>query len=373
MSLRILPGRSSHVKNLLSVEQPAVGDVIVKDYMDCQYFIDIGVGKGGKFDTFTVIPDTGSSNLWVPSSTCDSPACTSHSTFDEKQYFENNPHHEGNLESLQCYDTGKSFAIQYGSGECAGKIGVADVEFAGYEIPKNAVGLTTEEPGSTFVNADFDGIMGMAWHSISVWNQEKFAADVHSKPVFNSLIESENWDASKQLFAFYLGSDGADGHLLVGDTEIAGKKLYKGEINYVPLSSQTYWQFKAEHMTVGNQKMEGLNMIADSGTSLIAGPSEAVAKINTEIFGTPYVDTVDCSMRQTGPTVDISINGKAYSLEATDYVMEFSDGFNSQCISSFTGLDIGTQNLWILGDVFMRKYFTVFDVANSRLGFAEAV
>ena len=53
---------------------------------------------------------------------------------------------------------------------------------------------------------------------------------------------------------------------------------------------------------------------------------------------------------------------------------QVSAGGEEQCVSGFLGLDLppSAGPLYILGDIFMSAYHTIFDAGNSRVGFAES-
>jgi hypothetical protein len=63
--------------------------------------------------------------------------------------------------------------------------------------------------------------------------------------------------------------------------------------------------------------------------------------------------------------MEIVIGSAVYTLTPDDYVIE-QEG---QC---FVGIQPMAMNLWILGDVFMRKYYTVFETSPPSVGFALA-
>jgi cathepsin D len=258
---------------------------------------------------------------------------------------------------------GTNFSIQYSTGELSGYLSKDTVTVAGMAVNKQIFGEALTEPGTTFIAAKYDGILGMGWPAISVH---------HVTPVFQNMVAQSLVDKSE--FAFYLDrSPGAKegGELLLGGTDPAH---YSGNFTYVPLTAQTYWKFKMDGINIGGipsfSCFFGCQAIADTGTSLFIGPPDEVAKLNTDLGFKKRLTTwtIDCSDVDKLPDISFVIGGVPMTLTGKEYTLN-EEGV---CFSGFSSLELPTGLQWILGDMFIRAYYTVFDVGNSRLGFSRA-
>jgi len=326
----------------------ATGGVVINDYANSQYYGQITIGTPGQ--KFEVIFDTGSSDLWVAGSTCDS-SCGRHAKYNSAK-------------SSTYVANGTAFDIMYGSGPVSGYESIDTMSTGGITVANQEFAEVTDASGlgAAYKLGKFDGILGLAFPTLSV-NQ---VPTVFENMQTQGLIPANE-------FAFYLGkTDGAKGELTLGGTDPAH---YTGDITYVPLKAATYWEITLGGLSVAGVQYvptEGQNAIVDSGTSILTGPADVVKSIAESIGAKMVIEgeyMVDCAKPDL-PNLDFSIAGKVYSLAPADYLIPDGD----MCLFGMMGLDIPrpTGPLWILGDVFMRKYYTVFDVANTRVGFALA-
>lgn len=114
------------------------------------------------------------------------------------------------------------------------------------------------------------------------------------------------------------------------------------------------------------------NAIVDTGTSLIAGPTVQVSLIAIKLGAKPFLKgefLISCDTSKL-PDLHFMINGKTYSLSPSEYVINSG----KVCLLAMIAIDIPKPNgpLWILGDIFIRKYYTIFDMENKKVGFALA-
>ncbi|XP_047330198.1 aspartic proteinase A1-like [Impatiens glandulifera] len=220
------------------------------NFMDKQYYGEISTGTPPQKST--VVFDTGSSNLWIPSSRRCYLSCPSH--FHSKYYARRSTTYKMNETSAE---------IHYGSGSISGHISQDNVLVGGLTIKNQDFIETTILSGFVFVFAKFDGVLGLGFQEIS-------AEDV--VPVWYNMMNQSL--IQNQVFSFWLNRNTKEeegGELVFGGLD---SRHYKGKHTYVPVTHKGYWQFDMDDVFVKGEPISfsGCSAIVDSRTSLLSGP-----------------------------------------------------------------------------------------------------
>ncbi|XP_046890410.1 gastricsin-like isoform X2 [Hypomesus transpacificus] len=321
----------------------------INNYADTTYYGAITIGTPPQ--SFQVLFDTGSANLWVDSIYCNTQACNTHTKF--------------NPQASSTYSAnGQTFYLPYGAGSLNGVFAYDTVNVGGIVINNQEIGLSTNEPGQNFVVAKFDGILGLSYPTISAGRET---------PVMDNMMSQRLLQAD--IFAFYMTGGGQQGsELSFGGVD---NTKYSGQIYWTPVTSQTYWQIGVAGFGINGRETgwcsQGCQAIVDTGTSMLTAPSSLMGGIMQSIgaqrdqYG-QYV--VDCSQASNLPTLSFTISGVSFPLPPSAYIQQ-----NQECVVAITPTYLPSQNgqpLWIFGDVFLRSYYSVYDRAYNRVGFATA-
>jgi len=323
---------------------------------DTEYYGEISIGTPPQ--CFQVMFDTGSSMAWVPGTQCQTGGCKNHKKFDCEK-------------SSTCKPTDGFVSLKYGTGQMEGRVDVDKFCFGcqdeGMCLEKQNFLESIQEPGLTFASAKFDGLVGMGYDTLAP----------ESLPTPFSQLMKLSDKCPEPVFAFYLnsknGETGSEITLCGTDSQ-----HYTGELTYVPVTKKAYWQFTVDSLMINNEKItKNFDAIADTGTSLIVGPTADVQRLHeaigvqlNPINGAPMVD---CSKLDSLPTITFNIGGKPFALTPQQYINKMKPIATMDltlCISGFTPLDTKKGPKWILGDLFIRQYYTVFDQGKDRIGFA---
>lgn len=113
---------------------------------------------------------------------------------------------------------------------------------------------------------------------------------------------------------------------------------------------------------------EESHAIIDSGSSMIV--------INPSIYydlGLPDSQIIDCKLIDSLPIITFVFGVAHYPLTPQEYVLRISDVFEEICVLGITPSNTFESIDVILGDTFMRNYFTHWDYGKKRVGIAKAV
>lgn len=356
LSLRLsCPLQSDAKINTETVVDKATGKVkkytlLLEDIRNTQYVGTLAIGNPPQM--LDVIMDTGSSNLWVNSEKCMSEGCRAHHRFDQTK-----------SPTFKSLDIGMS--VKFGSGKIYGTLGQDTVAIGPIRVNSQTFGLIEKEKGSIFMSGKFDGILGLSFPALS--------AAKGYKPLMDEIISQKR--LLSNMFSFYY-SDRANEHSVVvfGEPDPA---RYVGKMLWVPVTRELYWETRMHDLLVDGisvgvcSEAEPCRAVLDTGTSFMTGPSRDIAKLLAKL---PQLEA-DCSNLAKMPTIAFNFGEYTFDLEPSFYVRQSHPGGMKSCHLTFVGLDVPAPRgpLWIMGDVFMRKYFTTYDRDGKRLGFAVSV
>ncbi|XP_027815118.1 pregnancy-associated glycoprotein 1-like [Ovis aries] len=315
----------------------------LKNIEDVVYMGSITIGTPPQ--EFQVIFDTGSSDLWMASDFCATAAYSTHNRFR---------YHLSSTFRI----TNKTFSVAYESGRMKGVVAHDTVRIGDLVSTDQPFGLSMEEYG--FEDITFDGILGLNYPNMS---------SSGAIPIFDKL--KNEGAISEPVFAFYLSTDEQEGSVVMfGGVD---HRYYKGELNWVPLIQAGDWMVHMDSISMRRKVIAcsgGCEAVVDTGVSVIKGPRTLIDNIRKLIGATPWGSKHYVSCFVDLPSIIFTINGINYPVPARAYILKNYRG----CYFIFEEIAVSPPiETWILGDIFLRLYFSVYDRGNDRIGLARAV
>ncbi|KAF9954100.1 hypothetical protein BGZ65_004239, partial [Modicella reniformis] len=334
--------------------------------LDTQWVAGMSIGTPAQ--EFSVVFDTGSSDLWISSTNCQSLVCMNLRRF--------NP-----LRSSTFHQDGRTWSIKYADNSwVSGVLGKDDMTVAGIPVKDQTFGMASLNTGST-ADTGVDGIMGLGFDS----NAE--IGDVKT-PVKNMILQNQ---IDQAIVSVWLNkASNQDASLSNGGVFIFGgvdTTLFTGSITYLPVTSSKEWQITVDQLFIGRKELSLSNAassaIVDTGSSYILFPDYLATAFHRAIPNSQYDSKlgwlIPCALANWRSELDMTfvLGGKKFSVPISDIVILKSE-YNGYCLSAIDSWQElpghGSQSGILLGDLFIKNQYVVYDYENKpRIGFATKV
>ena len=306
--------------------------------------------------------DTGSAWLWVRNSYCGAnclEVSQSYSPQDSVSYLSQN----------------SSVTLEYGAGTATGFIG-SETVWLTREVSVGNQTFVVIDHSSGFEDFSADGmlvlsIQGLGFSSLSQGNptfvESLYRQGLITAPVFSLFLSDQDYGESQPIPSV----------ITFGYWDL---KKYSNSQSFVYLpaySNPGYWAIPLKSVHMGKELIHGNSFVAilDSGTSPLVGPASEVFAI-LKFFVLRWSCAFHSGLLECQcdgdlsemPDIRFTLGKAGYSfvLHPAMYVVR-NEGRCRLMLAA--GKDEG---LWILGNVFLRAYYAVFDMENSRVGLAPS-
>jgi len=389
---------------------PQEFDVIFDTGSSCLWVMSAGdeaapLGKGARGG---VLPPTGTDS---ESSTAMSAAAGGKASKPKKYIHYFHPERSSTHRPL-----GVEWEIQYGVGTCAGLLSNDTLRIGDAEAPGQIFAEAMQFSGN-FLNKrqPMDGIVGLSFPGGACADQRTAVQNLYEhgaipREVFSFVLDSapaSDSDLSgagihdrsmlvlgRPVDAFVDAARAADSGEEHGDSDESSggdKQQLKHELTYVPVLHSRHkppsmWFVKLDQLRVdGVSGSKGVTLcssladspcaaLPDSGTSFLTAP----APLFVALIGAITAGRSDCLMDGAQnvfclagpaglPDLVFTLGGREFRLSGADYLLP-----NMQVSIQLMDFAVPGVDVLILGDMFLRRVYTLFDMHRTRVGFGDA-
>lgn len=324
---------------------------------------------------FSVAIDTGSSSLLLPSSTCSSMGCRGHhgyaanasSTARAARIADADGSSPASILEIAAKPEMVSLSLSTGAA-------VGDLFFdriclgsAGDVCADTAFVRMLQETREPFRSFPYDGVLGVGLPG----------GDMAADTRMNFLGNIADGGALKSnVFGVWLATEDDEEQSEITFGEFDAGRI-ASELLWLPVtrsdtggSPTGTWQSTMDDVAIGGIKRglcsgAGCEAAFDTGTNAIGGPESFVEGILAVL----QIDR-DCSNYESLPLVGFVFRGEIFNLERHDYVKKV--GQPPECFHRFLVVDVPPPKgpLVLLGDPFLRRYYTLYDRGSMQVGIA---
>ncbi|KAI8934379.1 hypothetical protein NX059_009115 [Plenodomus lindquistii] len=322
---------------------------IDQDGEDLSYMVAVTFGDSK--EEYHLLLDSAASNTWVMGQECASAACSTHTTFGK-----------GDSSSLSTDQT--PFNITYGTGSVSGTL-ASDTLHIGSLSPTLTFGLATTV-SQEFRSYPMDGILGIGRGTTT--------RPTSSISIMDALTSS-NLIGSK-LYGIHL-SRSADG-LLDGELNLGAvnEARFTGDLTYMDVvdNDTGFWEIPLQGASLDGSDIplqQGeITAIIDTGTSYILVPPADARALHDGIQGSKEVGETYYIPCDTSAALSFTFNNVSFNISMEDWRGEEVDGQGEgMCRSNVIGRQTFGEAQWLVGDVFLKNVYSVFDFEGGRVGF----